>query len=69
VSTLGSKDNPFEVLNVDVMQVRLRCIEAAARHAIPHPDGYAAGILAAAKGFSAWVLEGDKPAEGVAGLL
>jgi hypothetical protein len=59
VSTLGSKDNPFEVLNVDVMQVRLRCIEAAARHA----------ILAAAKGFSAWVLEGDKPAEGVAGLL
>ena len=50
-------------------QIRMRCIEAAARNPAPHADGYAAGILASAKMFSTWVLEGDKPAEGVDSLL
>jgi hypothetical protein len=65
MSVSGSKDNPFVIVDVDAVQVRLRCIEAAARNPVPNVDGYAAGILAAAKVFSAWVLEGDKPTEGV----
>jgi hypothetical protein len=67
MSVPGSKDNP--IVSVDVVQVRLRCIEAAARNPVPNADGYAAGILAAAKVFSTWVLEGDKPEEGVQNLF
>jgi hypothetical protein len=67
----GSKGNPIDmtIRYLDDREVRLRCIEAAARNPHPHPDGYPAAILSVAKVFSTWVLEGDKPAEGVAGLL
>lgn len=42
----------------DPVEVRLRCLEAAAQPALvaPHEKGYAAGILAAAQQFEAWVL-------------
>lgn len=41
---------------VDEREVRLRCIEAAAKAPIPHEQGYAAGMLAAAQSWAAWVL-------------
>ena len=49
--------------------IRLRCIEAAARNPAPHADGYTAGILQSAQKFAAWVMAGDKSAEGVNSLL
>lgn len=40
--------------------VRLRCLEAAARNPDPrHADGMAASVLAMAKEYAAWVLEGE----------
>lgn len=38
-------------------EVRLRCIEAAARAPMVHQDGPAAGVLAVAKGWAAWVVD------------
>lgn len=37
------------------IEVRLRCIEAAAKNPVPHKDGFAAGILEAAKLWEQWV--------------
>lgn len=54
---------------LDDREVRLRCVEAAARNPHPHKDGYPAAILVTAKLLSAWVLEGDAPAEGLKTLL
>lgn len=34
---------------MDTLEGRIRCLEAAARNPQPHGDGYAAGIVAAAK--------------------
>jgi hypothetical protein len=42
-------------------EIRLRCIEAAAKSPIVHKDGPAAGVLAVAEAWSAWVLGGQKP--------
>lgn len=39
----------------DDTEVRLRCLEAAARNPFPHPDGFAAGVLAAARAWAEWV--------------
>ena len=39
----------------DEREVRLRLIEAAAKSPMPHDHGYAAGVLAAAQGWAAWV--------------
>jgi hypothetical protein len=44
-------------------EIRLRCIEAAARTPVPHKDGFAAGALEAAKAWAAWIFEG-RPAAG-----
>ena len=37
-------------------EIRLRCIEAAARNPVPHPEGYGAAVLEAAKGWAEWVV-------------
>lgn len=58
---------PFEVVDAldQEVQVRLRCIEAAARNPAPHAEGYTAGILQSAQKFAEWVLGDD----GVKALL
>lgn len=42
-------------------EIRLRLIEAAARNPVPHKDGYAAGILEAAKLWEEYVVAARKP--------
>jgi hypothetical protein len=44
-------------------EVRLRCVEAAARNPTPHPEGYTAGILEAAEKWATWIF-GGRPAAG-----
>lgn len=42
---------------MDAREIRLRCIEAAARNPDPrHPDGFAAGVLAAAQVWESWII-------------
>jgi len=44
---------------MDAREVRLRCIEAAARNPDPrHPEGFAVGVLAAAKVWESWIING-----------
>lgn len=40
---------------MDQAEIRLRLIEAAARNPVPHPDGFAAAVLAAARQWEAYV--------------
>ena len=40
---------------MDQAEIRLRLIEAAARNPVPHPGGFVAGVLAAAKEWEAYV--------------
>lgn len=44
---------------MDQAEIRMRCIEAAAKSPVPHRDGYSAGILEAAKLWEQWVREGQ----------
>ena len=37
-------------------EIRLRCIEAAARNPVPHVDGYAAGVVDAAAKYERFVV-------------
>lgn len=59
---------------MDEREIRLRCIEAAAKAPMVHNDGPAAGVQAVAAQWAAWVL-GEDPApagdsaEGVKNLL
>ena len=42
---------------MDAREIRLRSIEAAARNPDPrHPDGFAAGVLAAAQVWESWII-------------
>ena len=41
---------------MDASEVRLRCIEAAAKSPMPHGSGYAAGVLETAQAWAEWVL-------------
>ena len=42
---------------MDAREVRLRCIEAAARNPdTRHPGGLAAGVLVAAQAWEAWII-------------
>lgn len=41
---------------MDEREIRLRCIEAAAKNPVPHKDGFGAAVLEQAKQWSAWVL-------------
>ena len=41
---------------MDEREIRLRCIEAAAKNPTPHTDGFAAGVLEAAKVWAEWIL-------------
>lgn len=41
-------------------EIRLRLIEAAARNPTPHKDGYAIGILEAAKAWEEYVVQTRK---------
>lgn len=41
---------------MDEREVRLRCIEAAAKAPIVHANGPAAGVLETAQAWAAWVL-------------
>ena len=42
---------------MDANEIRLRCVEAAARNPDPrHPGGFAAGVLAAAQVWEAWII-------------
>ena len=43
---------------MDALEVRLRCIEAAARNPTPHADGFAAGVLETARQWAGWVSTG-----------
>jgi len=40
------------------VEVRMRCLEAAAKNPIPHKDGFAAGVLESAKAWATWVEKG-----------
>jgi hypothetical protein len=40
---------------MDVLEFRLRCLEAAARNPSPHKDGYAAGVVESAQKYADWV--------------
>jgi hypothetical protein len=42
---------------MDEREIRLRCIEAAAKNPTPHPEGYASGVLQSAQKWAGWVLE------------
>lgn len=50
---------------MDRAEAKLRLIEAAARNPTPHPDGYPAGVQAAASAWFNWIFsEGaEKPTE------
>lgn len=52
-------------------EIRLRCVEAAARNPDPrNSEGMPAAVLAAAKGWYEWVTAGPAPApKGVRDLL
>lgn len=51
---------------MDDTEIKLRCIEAAARNPYPHPDGLVAGVLEAAHRWFEWVKV--PPAKGTLGL-
>lgn len=42
---------------MDDKEIRLRCIEAAAKNLIPHTGGYAIGVMETAKTYHAWITE------------
>jgi hypothetical protein len=46
---------------MDSREIRLRLIEAAARHPVPHKDGYIAGVLDAAATWERYVEGSVKP--------
>lgn len=58
---------------MDEREIRLRCIEAAAKTPMVHTAGQAAGVLEVAKQWAAWALAGDPipgdPAAGVKMVL
>lgn len=41
---------------MDSVEIRMRCIEAAAKNPLPHPEGYAMGILTTAEIWEKYVL-------------
>jgi len=41
---------------MDAIEVKMRCIEAAARNPLPHSGGMAVGVLESAQKWSEWVL-------------
>jgi len=43
---------------MDAIEVRMRCIEAAAKNPTPHNSGFPAGTLEVAKMWAEWVLPG-----------
>jgi hypothetical protein len=45
---------------IDEREIRLRCIEAAAKNPTPHKDGFAAGVLESAAAWNAWVISDEK---------
>ena len=45
---------------MDEREIRLRCIEAAARAPMTHESGYSAGVLQAAGQWAAFVLQAVK---------
>lgn len=47
---------------MDSLEIRLRCIEAAAKNPVPHKDGFAAGVKEAASLWAAWVMGNATPA-------
>jgi hypothetical protein len=52
-------------------EIRMRCLEAAAKNPLTHKDGFAAGILESAKLWAAWVEKGNTlgvPKKGVEDL-
>lgn len=49
---------------MDATEVRLRCIEAAAKTPTVHLDGHATGVLEIAKMWAAWALGETPPAAG-----
>ena len=51
---------------MDEREIRLRCIEAAAKNPQPHKDGYSAAVLGAASVWFDWII--SKPKEGPLGL-
>lgn len=53
-------------------EIRMRCLEAAARpgsFSASHAGGPTKAILESAQAFTQWVLEGEKASEGVKTLL
>lgn len=40
---------------MDAREIRLRCIEAAAKNPTPDPEGYAAGVQKTAAAWAEWV--------------
>ena len=46
---------------MDEREVRLRCIEAAAKTPMVHNEGHAAGVLAVAQQWAEWILNAKVP--------
>ena len=51
---------------MDDTEIKLRCVEAAARNPYPHPDGLVAGVRAAAQEWFEWIKAA--PSKGTLGL-
>lgn len=43
---------------MDANEIRLRCIEAAARAPMVHAEGPAAGVIATARSWFDWIVDG-----------
>ncbi len=45
---------------MDNIEIRMRCIEAAARNPYPHPAGVARGVLESAEAWYEWIISGPR---------
>jgi hypothetical protein len=50
-------------------EIRMRCVEAAAKQGHPHRDGPAAGALETASAWFDWIVSEPRPAAGEATLV
>jgi hypothetical protein len=54
---------------MDEREIRLRCIEAAAKAPNHHVNGFSAGVMESADRWFKWIITGGVPVQGVAKTL
>jgi hypothetical protein len=54
---------------MDADEIRLRLIEAACQHPVPHKDGFAAGVLESARKYEEYVIPKISGPVGLDGTL